>query len=180
MTGPDSSGDAWYSIKVPVTSKAEKCLSVRVVLLALDKEGFELASVRLSAFVPVGKTVVLTARTYMADKHLRSVAKWALQSVSAEEKDAPQVTLTDVKTKVLSDPDNSGDISFTVKADIQNQQDVPARRITLQAIDSEGFELYKTTLAGSVEARASGTLTKKTYMPYKDFKAIASWRLVNN
>lgn len=178
MTRPDSSGDVWYSIKVPVTSNSKSHVDVRLELQALDKDRFEIESMSLSASVPPGKTYILSDRTYMSGKDLRSVAKWALEDVSANETIASKVTLIGSKTKILKRPDSSGDIWFTVKADIRNDQDVPVRRINLQAIDSDGFELYEAMLDGNVRPKASGSLTDKTYMPFKDYKAIKLWRLV--
>jgi len=178
MSPPDSSGDVWYSVKVDVKNPSPKYFYVSLYVQAVDKDGFELATVSLASFIPPRKSFVLTDRTYMAQRDFDGIDKWRVKGISARETAQPKVTVSDVATRLASRPDSSGDIWFSIKANIRNNTASAIRSTDLQAVDKDGFELYRVSLRGDLAPDKTDTWTRKTYMPVIDFERISQWRFL--
>ena len=58
------------------------------------------------------------------------------------------ITAHDIATRVVSKDED--DISFAIKALVQNGSDDPEVFITLQGLDSDGFEIYDLILEGII------------------------------
>lgn len=88
------------------------------------------------------------------------------------------VTVGKIATKLRSEPDESGDVSYAIAVDVTNntQQAVEAF-VDLQAVDSDGFELTDVTLRGSLGPGETKRLSDQNYMPHRDFLAIAKWQV---
>jgi hypothetical protein len=90
---------------------------------------------------------------------------------------ADNVTVTDIKTKIIKGPDSYGNVSFAIKCTVKNNTDDDKKFfVTLQAVDREGFELDTATLAANLKPRESKTVSTSSYMTEKDYKR-AIWRV---
>ncbi len=90
---------------------------------------------------------------------------------------ASDVEVSNIATKITTEPDSSGDIWFAIKAKVKNLGHKPKVFAKLQAIDSDGFEIYDLTLHGQIKPGKSKVLTDKKYMPLKDYKQIRNWQV---
>lgn len=180
VTRPDSSGDVWYAVKLPVVNKTASYLLVTVELQAVDKDGFELDTVTLTEVLPPSSTATLTDKTYMSYAQYRSIATWQVRDSGERQIDKPTTKVSGIATRLQSRPDSSGDVWYAIKADIANAGHRSLRGVELQAIDKDGFEIDSVTLAGNISPGKTVTLTDKTYMPYSDFNRIAEWQFTGD
>ncbi len=89
---------------------------------------------------------------------------------------AEDLTVVDISTKKMS-VDSSGDVWFSVRAVIRNNTSEPQEvRLIAQAVDSEGYELKSVVLRGRIPANSPDSITDKTWMPDKDYRAISKWK----
>ena len=85
------------------------------------------------------------------------------------------VTANDIATRVVSEDED--DFSFAIKALVQNGSDDPEVFITLQGLDSDGFEIYDVMLEGTIPIGASKVLTtRKDYVDKELFGQITAWQ----
>ena len=85
------------------------------------------------------------------------------------------VTANDIATRVVSEDED--DFSFAIKALVQNGSDDPEVFITLQGLDSDGFEIYDVILEGTIPIGASKVLTtREDYVDKKLFGQIVGWQ----
>ena len=85
--------------------------------------------------------------------------------------------VSDIVTKVIKKEDEDGDISFAIKALIENDSDDEDIYVNLQGLDSDGFEIYDVTLTGKISIGKSNTLTTKvTYINKELFEQIVTWQ----
>jgi hypothetical protein len=91
---------------------------------------------------------------------------------------AEDLTVIDISTKKMSEVDSSGDVWFSVRAVIRNNTSEPKNVVlNIQAVDSEGFELKSVSLRGRIPANVPDSITDKTYMPDKQYRAIDKWKV---
>jgi hypothetical protein len=180
LTRPDSSGDVWYAVKLPVANKTASYLLVMFELQAVDKDGFELETVTLTGVIHPSSSDFLTDKTYMSHAHYISIAKWQITDSRKREIERPTTTVSGIATRLQSQPDSSGDVWYAIKADIANAGHRSLRGVELQAVDKDGFEIDSVTLSGNISPGKTTTLTEKTFMPYSDFKRIAEWRFAGD
>lgn len=88
------------------------------------------------------------------------------------------VTVGEIATRLRAEADDSGDVTFAIAVDVTNntQQAIEAF-VDLQAVDSDGFELTDLTLRGSLGPGETKRLSDQTYMPERDYRAIAKWQV---
>ena len=85
------------------------------------------------------------------------------------------VTANDIATRVVSEDED--DFSFAIKALVQNGSDDPEVFITLQGLDSDGFEIYDVILEGTIPIGASKVLTtREDYVDKELFGQIVGWQ----
>ena len=85
------------------------------------------------------------------------------------------ITAHDIATRVVSEDED--DISFAIKALVQNGSDDPEVFITLQGLDSDGFEVYDVILQGTIPIGASKVLTTRLdYVDKELFGQITDWQ----
>lgn len=87
-----------------------------------------------------------------------------------------EVEVSDIATKVI-EKDNYGDVSFAIKAKVTNNTKDSEVFVFLQAIDSEGFEIYEIALEGKIAPGTSRVLTESSYMSLNKFNQIDKWQL---
>jgi hypothetical protein len=78
MSDVDSSGDIWFSIKVPVRNSSKNNKDVSVYLQAVDQSDFEVKTVTLQGTIRAGKEEILTDKTYMGNKDFKQIKKWKI------------------------------------------------------------------------------------------------------
>jgi hypothetical protein len=179
LTQPDRSGDVWYAVKLPVANKTANFLQVRVELQALDKDGFELATVWLSGTLQPSKSEILTDKTLMSHAQYKPIAKWQVKESSQRVVDKPGVVVSNIATRLQAQPDSSGDVWYAVKADIANHSDRALSGVELQGIDKDGYEVASVILKGNVGPGQRATLSDRTFIKHSDFKRIVQWRHVD-
>ena len=73
--------------------------------------------------------------------------------------------------KVLTGPDEDGDLEISVKLTVKNTTESDLRvEVTVQAIDAEDFEVFEVRLSGTVKAKQSRVLTDSKYISEKLYK----------
>ncbi|MGG6296595.1 hypothetical protein ACQ4M4_19565 [Leptolyngbya sp. AN02str] len=89
-----------------------------------------------------------------------------------------EITITGIATKQMSQPDDSGDIYYAIKATVQNNSGRPLEvNISIQAVDEDDFELTDVSLSSEIAADETKTITDKTFMPHSDYVQIAKWQI---
>lgn len=89
---------------------------------------------------------------------------------------AEDLTVVDISAKKMS-VDKNGDVWFSVRAVIRNNTSEPKEvSLITQAVDSEGYELKSLVLKGRIPANSPDSITDKTWMPDKDYRAISKWK----
>lgn len=85
------------------------------------------------------------------------------------------ITVSDIATRVVSEDED--DLSFAIKALVQNGSDDPELYVELQGLDSDGFEIYDVMLEGTIPIGTSKVLTtKENYVDKEIFEQIRSWQ----
>ena len=84
------------------------------------------------------------------------------------------ITVHDIATRVVSEDED--DISLAIKALVHNESDDTEVYVDLQGLDTDGFEIHDTTLAGTIPIGASKVLSERTYVDKALFKQIVVWR----
>ena len=84
------------------------------------------------------------------------------------------ITVHDIGTRVVSEDED--DISLAIKALVQNESDDTEVYITLQGLDSDGFEIDDITLTGTIPIGTSKVLTNKAYVDKELFEQIVVWQ----
>ena len=85
------------------------------------------------------------------------------------------ITANDIATRVVSEDEDG--ISFAIKVLVQNGSDDPEVFITLQGLDSDGFEIYDVILEGTIPIGTSKVLTtREDYVDKELFEQITVWQ----
>ena len=86
------------------------------------------------------------------------------------------ITVHDIATRRVPSEDEDY-MSFAIKALVQNGSDDPEVFVTLQGLDSDGFEIYDIILEGTIPIGASKVLTtKRDYVDKEIFEQIVGWQ----
>lgn len=90
----------------------------------------------------------------------------------------PGIEVSGLAHKVLSGPDEDGDLEISVKLTVKNTTEADTRvEITVQAIDGEDFEVFDVRLSGSVKAKQTRVLTDTQFISEKLYKTIVKWQI---
>lgn len=88
-----------------------------------------------------------------------------------------KIKMDNIRTKLRA-TDSSGDAWFSIQVTVRNLGDSDEKVfVTLQAVDSEGFELKSVLLIGLIRAHTSRVLTVKDCMPIKEYRVIDKWQV---
>jgi len=64
MSGVDSAGDVWFSVKVTAKNMSNETKKVNVTLQAIDNDGFELKTETLQGTFEPNEIKILTEKSY--------------------------------------------------------------------------------------------------------------------
>lgn len=179
LTRPDSDGDVWYSLRIPVSNRTAGFVSAMLELQAVDKDGFEIDSAPLCDTLRPSQTQILSRKAFMSYAQFRSIASWRVKDSSYRVAPEPTVVVSDIIARVQTRPDRAGDVWYAVKANVANYGDRPIRGVILQAVDKDGFEIDAIPLTGNVPPGRQTSLSQRTFMRHADFVRIASWQHVD-
>jgi hypothetical protein len=91
---------------------------------------------------------------------------------------AAGVTIGQIATKLRSEADHAGEVTFAIAVDVTNNtQDAIEVNVAVQAVDDDGFELHDMTLFGLLGPGETKRLSDQGYMPERDYRAIAKWQV---
>lgn len=79
LSGPDSDGDLEISVKINVRNPTNADQDAKVVVRAVDKEGYEVFDVELTGKVKAGETRILTDTQYIKEKVYNTIIKWEIE-----------------------------------------------------------------------------------------------------
>lgn len=78
--------------------------------------------------------------------------------------------------KVLSGPDDEGDLEISVKVSVRNTTEADRdAEVIIRAVDKEEFEVFEARLTGKVKAGQTRILTDTQFIREKLYKSIARW-----
>jgi hypothetical protein len=84
--------------------------------------------------------------------------------------------ISDIAEKVLEQDDENDELSFVIKALVQNESEDTDIYIQMQGLDSEGFELYDLPLAGTIPIAGKKILTTREYhVKQETYDQIVEW-----
>ena len=83
--------------------------------------------------------------------------------------------VSNIATKVLK-IDDDGEVSFAIKALVENDSNSEDVYVSLQGLDNEGFEVYEMMLTGKISTGESKVLTTSDYVEEKIFEQIINWQ----
>ncbi|HKP36019.1 MAG TPA: hypothetical protein VJT71_04105 [Pyrinomonadaceae bacterium] len=90
----------------------------------------------------------------------------------------PGVEVLELAHKVLSGPDSDGDLKISIKVMLKNTTKSDAKvDITVQAIDSDNYEVFDVNLKGIIKTKQTGALTDTQYISEKLYKSIVKWQV---
>lgn len=87
--------------------------------------------------------------------------------------------ISNIETKKLNDINEDGEISFAIKALVENDfhDDDENVDIVLQGLDSDGFVIHEIDLLGKVPLGTSKVLTEKEdYFSFQTYSKIVDWQ----
>jgi hypothetical protein len=101
-----------------------------------------------------------------------------LPSITPAMSDQKGLEFSGLAHKVLSGPDNDGDLEISVKLNVNNTTaKVMDVKVVVRAVDAEGYEVFDTQLTGKVNARETRILTDTQYINEKLYKTIVRWEI---
>jgi hypothetical protein len=85
---------------------------------------------------------------------------------------------TGLAHKVLTGPDDDGDLEISVKLNVRNttakDQDV---KVIVRAVDAEEYEVFDVQLTGKVKAPEARVMTDTQFISDKVYKTIVRWEI---
>ncbi len=82
-----------------------------------------------------------------------------------------------IETKILIPPDEEGEITFSIKVEVENNSDDEEIQFELQGIDSDGFAIYDLLIDGHIPIGESRTMTDiEKYVDVGVFNKIVKWQ----
>jgi len=85
--------------------------------------------------------------------------------------------VSDIQTKILSGPDEDGEITFAIKVSVTNRFDDADVFLDVQGLDADGFERASVSLEGHILPGQTKVLsTKQEYFARAEYDAIVEWR----
>lgn len=90
----------------------------------------------------------------------------------------PDLEVGPVEAKVVSGPDEDGDLLVAIKVTVTNNSD-SEQTVTLeiQALDSEDFEVFECDLSGTIGPGTTRAITDTDYINAEIYKTISQWRV---
>lgn len=90
----------------------------------------------------------------------------------------PGLEVSDLSHKILSKPDEDGDLEISIKVNVRNttETDIEAA-IVVRGLDKEDYEVFEVPLSGKVKAKQSRVLTDSWYINEKRYKSIERWEV---
>lgn len=83
-----------------------------------------------------------------------------------------------VDARVVSGPDEDGELLISLKAMVTNYSDGELTvSLSIQGCDDEGFELAEFELEGKVRSKTTKVITDTDYVEADVFKSISSWNI---
>ena len=80
--------------------------------------------------------------------------------------------------KVLSGPDDEGDMEISVKVSVRNTADTDRdAEVVVRAVDKEEFEVFEVRLTAKVKAGQTRTLSDTQFVGEKLYKSIVRWEI---
>jgi len=79
LGGPDSDGDLEISVKLNVNNTTARVMDVKVVVRAVDSEGYEVFDVQLTGKVNARETRILTDSQYINEKLYKTIVRWEIE-----------------------------------------------------------------------------------------------------
>ena len=90
----------------------------------------------------------------------------------------PGVEVGDVFARVVSGPDEDGELYVSIKVSVTNNTEEEKRvSLSIQGLDSDEFEVYETSLAGTIGPGETGTITDTDYIEKEVYESIYQWRV---
>jgi hypothetical protein len=88
------------------------------------------------------------------------------------------LNVSDIAAKVLTQPDDDGDVNIAVKATIVNDDESEAvdGLVAIQGVDSDGFEVENIYLRYSLAPGEAKVISDRTDMNVEEFSRIARWQ----
>lgn len=79
LSGPDSDGDVWFSVKVDVRNDSGVDSNVSIRVRGLDAEGFEVVDVSIDGMLKASQRRELTNSNYVNYKAYQTIVKWEVE-----------------------------------------------------------------------------------------------------
>jgi hypothetical protein len=89
------------------------------------------------------------------------------------------VKVSNIETKIIKDVDEDGEITFAIKALVENEftDEDENVYVTVQGLDGEGFVVHEIDLSGKIPFGTSKVLTaKEDYFENEIYSKIVSWQ----
>lgn len=88
-----------------------------------------------------------------------------------------QIRISNIAAKLMSKPDEDGNVTFAVKATVTNTSDEPISfAFDLQGIDGDDFEVTDVFLGGELGPKESRTVTDRAFISMDDWGRIVRWQ----
>ena len=79
LGGPDTDGDLEISVKLNVQNTTARVQDVKVVVRAVDSEGYEVFDVELTGKVNARDSRILTDSQYINEKLYKTIVRWEIE-----------------------------------------------------------------------------------------------------
>jgi hypothetical protein len=90
----------------------------------------------------------------------------------------PGLETSGLAHKVLSGPDDEGDLEISVKVSVRNTTEADQEaQVIIRAVDKEEFEVFEVRLSGKVKAGQTRVLTDTQFISEKLYKSIVRWEV---
>jgi len=90
----------------------------------------------------------------------------------------PDLEVGPVEAKVISGPDEEGDLLVSIKVTVTNNADAERSvNLQIQALDGEEFEVSECDLEGRVDPEATRTISDTDYINAELYQSISTWRV---
>ena len=86
------------------------------------------------------------------------------------------IVVSDIATRLVKNEDDDGDVTYAIKASVENHSDDESVWITLQAVDADEFEVGTAHREGTVPRGGKRTLTTQSFMNGDAFRRIVRWQ----
>ena|SRR6185503_4692984 len=106
---------------------------------------------------------------------LALISAFDIQTMAAP---TPGLEASGLTHKVLSGPDDDGDLKISIKVTVLNTTEAEIdAAVVARAVDKEDFEVFDVRLTGKVKAGKIRVLTDTQFITEKLYKSIARWEI---